>query len=172
MELQCFFSKKTIKLIPEVIKNQLLKINPGKFKNYKMEDILSKKKTMIRSLFGLDLVELTMYENSGIPFILIMFIKYFINKPENLKIEGIFRVSGSQSENEFIEEIIINKSYYEFFQLTNPNAVAGIFKRFFSELPEPLFPFEIYELMISFKGIFLKFKERKQKLNFYLQNLF
>ena len=108
-----------------------------------------------KSVFGEDLKNLTAFPETKIPYIIILLIKFFTDSIDNMKIQGIFRVSGSVTDIDFIEESIKKKNYEEIFNVSDPNAIAGTLKKLFRSLPHPLFTFETYELMLAYKGILL-----------------
>ena len=89
----------------------------------------------------------------GIPIILQVLIYYFRNKPSGLKEEGIFRKSVSvDEENETLTEL--GKRHYDYLDsITNPHLVASLIKKFFSNLKEPIIPFQAFKQLMHDQGI-------------------
>ena len=105
----------------------------------------------IKPVLGISLNELALNKD-GIPYILLVLVSYFYVKNQALKHEGIFRVSGSVTEEEEMENALRKKNYNYIYSIQNPNIVAGTIKKFFRLLPEPLFSFDCYYLIGDFKG--------------------
>eukprot|EP01017_Pseudomicrothorax_dubius_P043667 TRINITY_DN7312_c0_g1_i8.p1 TRINITY_DN7312_c0_g1~~TRINITY_DN7312_c0_g1_i8.p1 ORF type:complete len:400 (-),score=74.94 TRINITY_DN7312_c0_g1_i8:61-1260(-) len=102
-----------------------------------------------RKVFGINLNEYPMAEEVGVPKVLVVLASYFERYPDALKSENIFRIPGSKSEEEEIEDALSRDDFERVFSVKDPNVVAGLFKRVFREMPDPLFPSEHYE---SIKG--------------------
>lgn len=75
-----------------------------------------------------------------------------------MKLEGIFRKSGSiQEEEEIIEELAhlqkveILKKYET--KHYSGYAVAGVIKKFFTKLDKPIVPYAVYNWIMGLKAI-------------------
>lgn len=66
-----------------------------------------------------------------------------------LELEGIFRISGSQETIRNIKETFEKGKQVDLSKELNPHTVAGVLKLFFTELPNPLFSFELYPAFIE-----------------------
>ncbi len=77
---------------------------------------------------------------------------YFEVTNEAINTEGIFRKPAAFSEELRLEGYLESQNYGNIFTLKNPIVVAGVFKKIFSKMPEPLFPYEVYEKIKEFNG--------------------
>jgi len=82
---------------------------------------------------------------SGLPELLVCLVYYFEILSEKLNSQGIFRVAASVAEQDKIEKVIKDLNYEEIFQVKDANIIAGLIKKFFTSMPEPLFLFKNYE---------------------------
>lgn len=82
---------------------------------------------------------------SGLPELLVCLIYYFEIFSEKLNNQGIFRIAASHSEQEKYEKMIKEMNYEGIFQITESNIVAGLIKKFFTAMPEPIILFKNYE---------------------------
>lgn len=105
--------------------------------------------------FGVPLETILEREGRTVPFFVERAMEYI--GVTSLEEEGILRVSGSISEiNKLREEVEAGKNIDNLFDGSikwDPNAVAGLLKSFFRELPEPLFSKELNDkatLLLSF----------------------
>jgi len=108
--------------------------------------------------------------SDGIPLVLEKIINFLSQK--GLKVEGIFRLSGSV---ERVEEICqsLDKAQETFnFREESEleiHAVASVLKAFLRELPEPLFTFDLYQSFLaasnveSMISLIQSLPEKKQK---------
>ncbi len=81
----------------------------------------------------------------------------FITDPGNscslgLEIEGIFRQSGSSSLVEYYRDQYDQGVEVDIFKCPDPHTIAGLLKLYLRELPEPLFPFDMYKEVIETHG--------------------
>ena len=83
--------------------------------------------------------------DAGLPELLICLIYYFEILSDKLNSQGIFRVAASASEQDKVEKMIKDLNYEEIFQVKDANIIAGLIKKFFTAMPEPLFLFKNYE---------------------------
>jgi hypothetical protein len=100
-----------------------------------------KSKSKRSNIFGMSLEEMYAEHSSAVPVIILECIKYF-KKSGALKQEGIFRVSGNQSNvNELINLYVTPSSSVNLIEVVkDPNDVASLFKKFFRDLPSGLVP--------------------------------
>jgi len=106
----------------------------------------------VRPVFGLDLEELFQRDGTAVPMVVyqcMQAIDLF-----GLDVEGIYRLSGSNTHIQQLKAVFDNDSSRVDFR--NPaafhhdvNAVAGLLKQFFRDLPDPLFTRERYAEFIS-----------------------
>ena len=78
----------------------------------------------------------------------------YLDDPEMLKMEGIFRISGSMTEiKSFKDSYNKKKTTPDIFALKpDPHVVAGALKMFFREAPVPLLTFELYDCWVAAIG--------------------
>lgn len=72
--------------------------------------------------------------------------------PEFLELEGIFRKSGSiEEEEEIIEELVVLGADESLKNLANYSgyAVAGVVKKFFTKMLEPIVPYALYSKLLN-----------------------
>jgi len=106
---------------------------------FKKKDKKATKTQIKLPLFGVPLDQFGL-EDGEIPPIVSKSIAHI--REHGLELEGIFRISGQKEEMD-----LLAKQYQEDsgFPTTNdPHAVAGILKKFFRELPEPLFTYDYH----------------------------
>ena len=105
-----------------------------------------------KSVFGISLSEL--FDNCGspVPYLVIQCIEY-LKSTESLCLEGIFRVSGKK---DLVENLIVDfQSPSDIVPLhecvDDPHIVSSMMKRFYRDLPEPLFTFsaslDVYKML-------------------------
>ena len=82
---------------------------------------------------------------SGLPELLVFLVYYFETLSEKLNNQGIFRVAASMSEQDKAEKMIKELNYEGIFQIKDANIVAGLIKKFFTSMPEPLILYKNYE---------------------------
>lgn len=67
-----------------------------------------------------------------------------------LRAEGIFRISGDSVRIQMLKTNFDNGNYHQILSdWKDYHSVAGLLKMFLRELPEPIFPFELYDSFIS-----------------------
>eukprot|EP01096_Ripella_sp_DP13-Kostka_P016561 TRINITY_DN811_c0_g1_i1.p1 TRINITY_DN811_c0_g1~~TRINITY_DN811_c0_g1_i1.p1 ORF type:complete len:699 (+),score=279.74 TRINITY_DN811_c0_g1_i1:174-2099(+) len=102
-----------------------------------------------KPIFGVPLEEVLNIEHSktGIPQVIIESVNYL---SYHYDVEGIFRKSG---EARLIDEIRKAYDKGEDVELTtaiqDPHAVSGLLKLFLRELPNPVIPFDLYDLILQ-----------------------
>jgi len=63
--------------------------------------------------------------------------------------QGIFRLSGSQSEVNRLRKEYDKGETVNLTAIEDPHIIAGLLKLYLRELPSPLFPFELYDKLIE-----------------------
>ncbi|GAB7345995.1 hypothetical protein MBLNU457_4769t1 [Dothideomycetes sp. NU457] len=106
----------------------------------------------VRPVFGLDLEQLFQRDGTAVPMVVyqcMQAVDLF-----GLDVEGIYRLSGNNTHIQQLKAVFDNDSSRVDFR--NPaafhhdvNAVAGLLKQFFRDLPDPLFTRERYNEFIS-----------------------
>eukprot|EP00211_Chloroparvula_japonica_P003773 CAMPEP_0119139102 /NCGR_PEP_ID=MMETSP1310-20130426/26889_1 /TAXON_ID=464262 /ORGANISM="Genus nov. species nov., Strain RCC2339" /LENGTH=703 /DNA_ID=CAMNT_0007130361 /DNA_START=62 /DNA_END=2173 /DNA_ORIENTATION=+ len=107
-----------------------------------------------KSVFGVSIPTLMQRkENSTIevPSIARKTFKYLAN---HMKVEGLFRLSGSSSEVAAYKEAFTVGENVNFDQdATDPHTIASLFKMWLRELPEPLLTYELYEAFVEMDSL-------------------
>jgi len=106
----------------------------------------------MKPVFGLGLDQLFERDGSAVPMVVyqcIQAIDLF-----GLEVEGIYRLSGSQSHIQTIKSMFDNDASKVDFRdpaafFHDVNSVAGLLKQFFRELPDPLLTSEHYMAFID-----------------------
>lgn len=76
------------------------------------------------------------------------------NSTTGLQLEGIFRVPAGTSEMEVIRDMFDMGESVDLYTATkDPHVVAGVFKSFFRDLPNPLIPFAYYDELVYSRGM-------------------
>jgi hypothetical protein len=103
-------------------------------------------------VFGLPLSLVMRYQGKGyIPFVVEKCIRYLWSRVVE---EGIFRVSGSLAELEALKAAFNSGKSPDLETSTrDPNVVAQLLKSFFSELPEPIMTFALFEKFLQTQSI-------------------
>ena len=113
-------------------------------------------------IFGMELEELLdAVPDRPIPIIVDQCVTYL--RKHGMRTAGIFRVSPNNSELQKLRKMYTSPiSLVDFAQkVTTPHTVAGLLKLWFYSLPEPLFPFHLYDTLVS---LFSNPPETKQLL--------
>jgi len=95
--------------------------------------------------------------DTGIPYILIATTLFFEADETRIQIEGIFRrVSAASDLQKLISNLELG-NYEYVFSIKEPLVLSDFLKKFFVNLPDPLFPYYVYEDLLKFpsKSIFL-----------------
>ena len=154
-----FFRTEFYKKIPEFIfqnsskksdSMQLYKENGDREDHSDSLDSSGKSKRIL--IIGRHLKDFALSE-FGIPFVMIALTAYFDYNVEAINTEGIFRKPAALSEEERLEEYLESQNYGNIFNLKNPTVVGGVFKKIFAKMPEPLFPYQVYEKIKEFNSI-------------------
>jgi hypothetical protein len=116
-----------------------------KFKTqYQFLELFLKKRHTVSTVFGQSLEALYKATGSPIPLVVLQCIDYLT---VNGVVQGIFRQSAMVTETQALKQAFHDPhSRVDIAALiTEPHAAAVTLKQFFSELPEPIFPFDQYE---------------------------
>eukprot|EP01104_Vermistella_antarctica_P016260 TRINITY_DN5516_c3_g1_i1.p1 TRINITY_DN5516_c3_g1~~TRINITY_DN5516_c3_g1_i1.p1 ORF type:complete len:654 (+),score=153.37 TRINITY_DN5516_c3_g1_i1:208-2169(+) len=102
-----------------------------------------------RPLYGIPLaeaVELNVFTSSGLPIVVEKCTEFLLESA--IDVEGIFRVSGAANAVNALKKAFDRG---EDVDLTScdPHTVAGAYKLYLRELPDPLFPHNLYDALIS-----------------------
>eukprot|EP01090_Pellita_catalonica_P016845 TRINITY_DN4954_c0_g1_i1.p1 TRINITY_DN4954_c0_g1~~TRINITY_DN4954_c0_g1_i1.p1 ORF type:complete len:485 (-),score=108.41 TRINITY_DN4954_c0_g1_i1:36-1490(-) len=73
----------------------------------------------------------------------------FLEKEDRLKIEGLFRVSGSLNDVKNIKSSYMQGTRVDLSRIQDPHTVAGVLKIYFRELQEPLLTHYYYDAWIA-----------------------
>ena len=71
---------------------------------------------------------------------------------ERLKLEGLFRVSGSLTDVKMIKDQYLKGKKVDLDKVADPHTVAGVLKIFFRESKDPLLTFELYDCWVAAVG--------------------
>lgn len=121
----------------------------GRGDEHSSQEEVNKNKRIL--IIGRDLKDFAL-SDFGIPYAMIALTAYFDFNNEAINTEGIFRKPGALSEEERLEEYLENQNYGNIFSIKNPIVVGGVFKKIFAKMPEPLFPYNVYEKMKEFNS--------------------
>jgi len=108
-----------------------------------------KKGKLNRGIFGVPLDEV--YARGGgssVPIIVIQSVDFLLGLGEN-KLEGIFRIPGNRAKINKLKEAYATPKTKVNLSGEDMHDVAGTLKAFFSELPDPIFPFNTYNDFVS-----------------------
>ena len=76
----------------------------------------------------------------------------FLNRPEILETEGLFRRSASVPVIRELQSVINAGSYNAEDFIKDPHVAAVLIKMFLRELPEPLLTFDLFDEIVHFQG--------------------
>jgi hypothetical protein len=92
-----------------------------------------------------------------------------------LDLEGLFRISANKTLLERVQNLIDTGAEVDFDKLGNDShLVPGLLKKFFRELPQPVFTHEFYDCFIVFyqaKGNYKNFFQNLHKNNKILKKI-
>ncbi len=90
---------------------------------------------------------------NGVPSVVSQCIDFLEKIPGGLDLEGIFRVTGTQTEIEEFKDEFDTTGKCDLSRCRDVHAVAGLLKLYLRELPEPLLTFDRYpDFIKSSKG--------------------
>lgn len=160
LEEQPFFRTEFYNKIPDFIflhsskktdSIQIYKISANEdFSNQSKSDNYINNKILI---IGRNLQDFALSE-FGVPYAIIALTAYFEYNIEAINTEGIFRKPGAFSEELKLEEYLESQNYGNIFAIKNPIVVGGVLKKIFAKMPEPLFPYNVYEKIKEYNSIF------------------
>jgi hypothetical protein len=78
-------------------------------------------------------------------------IAHFVSV-DRLKLEGLFRVSGSTNDVKSIQASFLKGKRVELDKVADPHTVAGVLKIFLREAKDPLLTFELYDCWVTAIG--------------------
>ncbi|CAK80117.1 unnamed protein product (macronuclear) [Paramecium tetraurelia] len=98
-------------------------------------------------------LELDQYEftNKGIPIILDLCITRLLQDPQNLQLEGIFRLCSAQTQDKQFENYLIQKQYSEILDFENVLVIANFIKRVLDKLKYSVVPYQYYNQISTMK---------------------
>ena len=104
-----------------------------------------------KPIFGTSLVSVLETERNpdGIPQVIQDCIEYL---QDYMTVEGLFRQSGESAKIDRIAKAYNFGEKVDFGDV-DVHTVAGVLKKFFRDLADPLFPFEYYEVIIQFNSM-------------------
>jgi len=73
----------------------------------------------------------------------------YLEHPDRLKLEGLFRVSGSLTDVKMIKDQFLKGKKVDLDKVADPHTVAGVLKIFFRESKDPLLTFELYDCWVA-----------------------
>eukprot|EP01100_Stratorugosa_tubuloviscum_P008146 TRINITY_DN3391_c3_g1_i1.p1 TRINITY_DN3391_c3_g1~~TRINITY_DN3391_c3_g1_i1.p1 ORF type:complete len:984 (+),score=447.10 TRINITY_DN3391_c3_g1_i1:118-3069(+) len=98
------------------------------------------------SVFASNLADLVSREKSDFPRFLQSALLYI--EKNALEVQGIFRIGAVKDDLQYWQEKIDNDDY-DVDKINDPHIVAGLIKKFLRALPEPLFPFELFDHFVK-----------------------
>ncbi|CAD8083729.1 unnamed protein product [Paramecium sonneborni] len=98
-------------------------------------------------------LELDQYEftNKGIPLILDLCITRLLQDPQNIQIEGIFRLCSASTQDKQFENYLIQKQYSEILDFENIIVIANFIKRVLDKLKYSVIPYQYYDQIFNTK---------------------
>mmetsp|Transcript_8484 Transcript_8484/g.12839 ORF Transcript_8484/g.12839 Transcript_8484/m.12839 type:complete len:281 (-) Transcript_8484:111-953(-) len=101
-----------------------------------------------KGVFGRPIEELQ--DQDEVPIVMKNCVRYLTRTSERLKSEGLFRVSPNYRELEDLKKQFIDPtSQVDLEQTQNVHNVCALLKCWFQQLPDPLFPFDVYQPLID-----------------------
>lgn len=114
---------------------------------------MSRELAQQQQVFGKHLSDYALADN-GVPYIILASTLFFEADDKRIQIEGIFRrVSAASDVQKLINNLEIG-NYDYVFTVKDPLVLSDFMKKFFSNLPDPLFPYYIYEELLKFQSNF------------------
>ncbi|MPC10106.1 Rho GTPase-activating protein 12 [Portunus trituberculatus] len=120
--------------------------------NTEKEDKKGKKGSEKKSVFGSTLAELKSQDKTNIPIFVLLCIQNIEKDEENLKTDGLYRISGNAAQIQKIRFEVAQRKHNVLSQEKEIHNLSGALKLFFRELKEPLIPYEIYDDFIRATG--------------------
>ncbi|KAK3879952.1 hypothetical protein Pcinc_015516 [Petrolisthes cinctipes] len=130
------------------------------------KETLEKKGIYKESVFGSTLAELHQQDKTAIPIFVLQCINHIEKSDENLKTDGLYRISGNAAQIQKIRFEVAQRNYTILSQEKEIHNLSGSLKLFFRELKEPLIPYDIYHDFIQATGSEFRRKHQQvEKLN-------
>ncbi|XP_063868935.1 uncharacterized protein LOC135104997 isoform X3 [Scylla paramamosain] len=117
-----------------------------------MRETLENKGIYKESVFGSTLAELKSQDKTNIPIFVLLCIQNIEKNEENLKTDGLYRISGNAAQIQKIRFEVAQRKYNVLSQEKEIHNLSGALKLFFRELKEPLIPYENYDDFIRATG--------------------
>ncbi|XP_045123638.1 rho GTPase-activating protein 12-like isoform X3 [Portunus trituberculatus] len=117
-----------------------------------MKETLENKGIYKESVFGSTLAELKSQDKTNIPIFVLLCIQNIEKDEENLKTDGLYRISGNAAQIQKIRFEVAQRKHNVLSQEKEIHNLSGALKLFFRELKEPLIPYEIYDDFIRATG--------------------
>ncbi|KAK8731893.1 hypothetical protein OTU49_007317, partial [Cherax quadricarinatus] len=117
-----------------------------------LKETLEKKGIYKESVFGSTLSELHIQDKTTIPIFVLQCINHIEKSQENLRTDGLYRISGNAAQIQKIRFEVAQRNYIILSQEKEIHNLSGALKLFFRELKEPLIPFDNYQDFIQATG--------------------
>mmetsp|Transcript_110592 Transcript_110592/g.165586 ORF Transcript_110592/g.165586 Transcript_110592/m.165586 type:complete len:663 (-) Transcript_110592:120-2108(-) len=102
-------------------------------------------------IFGVPLAQVSHpAKYGGLPAVVAKTIEFL--EDTSLQLEGIFRISGNQSEVLAMKKAFDDGIDVNVRDCSSPHCAAGLLKLYLRDLPEPVFTFSFYEIFIALYG--------------------
>eukprot|EP00012_Vannella_robusta_P009987 CAMPEP_0206196538 /NCGR_PEP_ID=MMETSP0166-20121206/8511_1 /ASSEMBLY_ACC=CAM_ASM_000260 /TAXON_ID=95228 /ORGANISM="Vannella robusta, Strain DIVA3 518/3/11/1/6" /LENGTH=675 /DNA_ID=CAMNT_0053614039 /DNA_START=16 /DNA_END=2043 /DNA_ORIENTATION=+ len=102
-------------------------------------------------IFGVPLAQVSHpAKYGGLPPVVAKTIEFL--EDTSLQLEGIFRISGNQSEVLAMKKAFDEGQDVNVRECSSPHVAAGLLKLYLRDLPEPLFTFSLYDIFIALYG--------------------
>ncbi|XP_076036723.1 uncharacterized protein LOC143022420 isoform X2 [Oratosquilla oratoria] len=113
------------------------------------QEILVKKGIYKEAVFGSILTTLCTKDSTDVPLFVLQCIKNIEKSEENLKSDGLYRISGNAAVVQKIRLEVEQRNYAILEEEKDVHNLTGALKLFFRELKEPLIPFVNYDTFIQ-----------------------
>ncbi|XP_042218533.1 uncharacterized protein LOC121863788 isoform X7 [Homarus americanus] len=130
-----------------------------------LKETLEKKGIYKESVFGSTLAELRVQDKTAIPIFVLQCINHIEKTQENLRTDGLYRISGNAAQIQKIRFEVAQRNYTILSREKEIHNLSGALKLFFRELKEPLIPFDNYQDFIQATGSeYRKMNQQADKL--------
>lgn len=117
-----------------------------------LKETLEKKGIYKEAVFGSTLSELHLQDKTAIPIFVLQCINHIEKSVENLRTDGLYRISGNAAQIQKIRYEVAQRNYTILSREKEVHNLSGALKLFFRELKEPLIPFANYQDFIQATG--------------------
>ncbi|XP_042862274.1 uncharacterized protein LOC122247246 isoform X5 [Penaeus japonicus] len=117
-----------------------------------LKETLEKKGIYKEAVFGSTLSELHQQDKTTIPIFVLQCINHIEKSVENLRSDGLYRISGNAAQIQKIRYEVAQRNYTILSREKEVHNLSGALKLFFRELKEPLIPFANYQDFIQATG--------------------